>query len=576
MADIRVLPPEVVNRIAAGEVVERPASVVKELVENSLDAGATRVEVEVRDGGKALIRVRDDGRGMGPEDLALAFVAHATSKLSDVEDLLDIGTLGFRGEALASIGAVARARIVSRRVGDAGGHEVVNVCGDVSEVRPAAAREGTTIEAVDLFRNVPARAGFLKSAGAEMAQITRTMHRFGISNPEVEFRLTHQGRKVADFPHGMERRERIARAFGRDLREELIEVSGEAEGLNLEALLAPPSRTFSDTTRMLFFLNGRHVRDRTLLHAARKAYEDLIFGPRSPMVFAFLTMDPALVDQNVHPAKLEVRFRSSSAVHSLVTRTFREGLTREAYAHPIALPGAGPAGTGREDRIRDAIADYLGREGSARAPNLFPGGRPGADRPAPTEDLGRAVDFLQVRDSFIVLETDQGITILDQHALHERVLYDRIRARYEGGELEVQRFLRPVVVDVAPDELERLLDVREELALLGVPIVRFGPDSVAVEGLPAAAGDADPAEVLEEILTRLVADESPGRSDLVDNVIATLACKAAVKAGDRLGRREVADLLVAAENLSHAQTCPHGRPTTLRIGYDQLERHFKR
>lgn len=597
---IRVLPPDVVNRIAAGEVVERPASVVKELVENSLDAGARRVEVEVREGGKALIRVVDDGLGMSAEDMELAFVAHATSKLGDVEDLLHIGTLGFRGEALASIGAVSRARILSRRRAETGGHEVRNDFGEVGRVRPAASAPGTTVEAADLFRNVPARAKYLKSTGGEMARITEVMHRFGISTPEAEFRLTHDGRSVIAYPAGMSRRERIAKAFGRDLLEELLEVSAETETTRLDGFLAPPSRTSADSTRMHLYLNGRFVKDRSVHHAMRSAYEDLIFGRRYPIAFLFLTMDPSLVDPNVHPAKLEVRFRNSGSLHSLVRRTLRDALTRADLAHPVPIrPPERTSGLGpeREKEVRDAIAGYLsgrGRGAAAEAPErparsrgLFDAGpvaggrdREPAPQPqsaAPPAEVGRdGVDILQVRNSFVVVEDAEGISIVDQHALHERILFDRIRARYLAGGVQVQRFLRPVVVELSAGELDLLLEERETLKGLGVIVEEFGRDAVAVQGLPAGADQADPASLIEEILAGLKEDRRAEREDLVARLLATVACKAAVKAGDPLTRREILDLLSQAEGLEHSHTCPHGRPTRLRIGYEDLERHFRR
>jgi DNA mismatch repair protein MutL len=578
MADrslIRVLPPDVVNRIAAGEVIERPASVVKELVENALDAGASRIEVEVREGGKRLIRVADDGQGMAPEDLERAFLPHATSKLSDVEDLLHIGTLGFRGEALASIGAVARARITSRVPGSGAGHVVENAFGRISEVRPGPSPEGTVVEVEDLFRRVPARAKFLKSTRAEMARITEVLQEFGISTPDVGFRLTHAGRTVVHFPPALDRRGRIARAYGRDLTEELIEVRAREAGMDLFGLIAPPARARADTTRMIFFLNGRRVRDRTLLHASRAAYEDLIFGPRSPVLFVFLTMDPEMVDQNVHPAKLEVRFRDSRSVHSLVQRCLREALVSADLAHPLPVERSG-----RDAKVREAVADFLARSREEapreRGGSLFPPGSPGAGRPEAGGGLERAVDFLQVRDTFIVLETEEGITILDQHALHERVLYDRIRSRYLAGRTEVQRLLRPAVLELGAVERATVLERRAELARAGLLVEEFGDDGIAVQGLPAAAAAADPVAVVEDLLGRLAAEESPRGEELVETVLATLACRAAVKAGDRLGREHVAALLSEAERITHAHTCPHGRPTSLRISYGDLERHFKR
>jgi DNA mismatch repair protein MutL len=354
----------------------------------------------------------------------------------------------------------------------------------------------------------------------------------------------------------------------------LIETSGTAGDMHVVALIGPPSRTRADTTRMLFFLNGRHVRDRTLLHAARHAYEDLIFGARQPYVFVFLTMDPAGVDQNVHPAKLEVRFRDSGAVHSLVSRTLRAALTAADLAHPVRIPESEP-GRDREERIHDAIGDYLGRAGVPER-NLFSGGVPGAGRPSAGGEIGRAVDFLQVRDTYVILETDEGITILDQHALHERVLYDRFKSRFLAGEVAVQRFLAPAVVELTPVEIETVLSAREELRAIGVLVDEFGVDAVAVRGLPAAAGNADPLRIVEGLVERLSGERAPGREELVENLLATLACRAAVKAGDRLRREEVADLLRAAEALTHAHTCPHGRPTSLSLSYGSLERHFKR
>ena len=576
MADagrIRVLPSDVVNRIAAGEVVERPASVVKELVENSLDAGATRVHVEVAEGGKSLIRVEDDGHGMGPEDLGRVFISHSTSKLTDVDDLLHIGTLGFRGEALASVGAVARATVISRPEGAAEGWSVTNEFGRIGTVRPAAAPPGTRVEAVDLFRNVPARAKFLKSKSAELARIAEDVTRFAIAYPEVEFRLTHGGRVVCAFSVGADRRERIARAFGRELLDELIEADGESAGIHIEALLAPPSITHRDTTRILFFLNGRFIRDRTLMHAARQAYEDLLFGPRQPVLFAFLTMDPQAVDQNVHPAKLEVRFRESGRVHGLVHRVFREALTTADLRVPVRFAPEGD----REKGVREAVSDYLDSGGGRPAPRgLFPGGVPGAGRPKAGGELPRAIDFLQVRNTYIVVETDEGISIMDQHALHERVLYDRVKSRYLAGEVEIQRFLAPAVVELSAVETAAVLEVKEELKAIGLLVDDFGGDAVAVHGLPAAASSADPAAILEGVLERLNQDRRPSREDMVESLLATIACRAAVKAGDRLDRETVADLLAAAEVLQHAHTCPHGRPTSLGLTYASLERHFKR
>jgi DNA mismatch repair protein MutL len=589
MGLIRLLSEHVVNKIAAGEVIERPASVVKELVENSLDAGAERITVEVEEGGRTMIRISDDGDGMDIDDIRLAFAPHATSKLREVEDLFEISTLGFRGEALPSIGAVADVTIRTRPRGAPGGYALRNRGGQLGEVRPDGMPEGTRIEVRNLFYNTPVRLKFMKSTRTEMGHVLDCLTRFALAFPEVGFSLQHGGRTVLRGDPGESRRQRIGRLLGEDLGAALLSVEGEMDGMRLEGFAAPPSFARPTTSGQLVFLNGRFIRDRSVSHAIREAYRDLIPYGRQAVVVLFLTVDPQLVDVNVHPSKTEVRFRRGREVHDIVQREIRAVLLAADLAPPVAVnPPGSPFG--RPDRgagVAEAMTDFLrGRDprdrecdlpwtgeqrmeaGGGAASDLVDGPGPGAP------DLPR---FVQMHDAYVVVETADGIAVIDQHALHERIIFDRLKRRLADGPLPSQGLLSPVVVEVPDADAALLEEHAELLARFGLVVDAFGPGAVAVRGVPQATRTLDPGRLLQDVLEMLRGDETgSGLDGISDELCDMLACKAAVKAGDPLPPAQIRALLEEAKTLEHGHTCPHGRPTTLVIGRGDLDRHFQR
>ncbi len=602
-ARIRKLPSQIIDRIAAGEVVERPASVVKELVENSLDAGATRIDVEVEGGGRDLISIRDDGIGMGAGDLGLAFVSHATSKLSDVGDLDHIASFGFRGEALASIGAVADCRIVSRERGAAHGNEVESRGGTVTDVRVAAAPEGTRIEVRNLFRYVPARRKFLKTPGTEMSHVTSTLHKLALANPGVAFSLVRAGQVVFRVSADEDRRARVARFFGRKLFDQLLSVSDHVGSIRLDGYVARPEAARPNASWMHFFLNGRPIRDRSLSHAVRHAFDGLLTKGRHPVVFLFLEMDPGLVDVNVHPAKTEVRFQDAQVLHRLLRHGVRQVLLGDDLVPTIvpdamqaghaaqggdAAPPSMSPGARREqylEGVKDALSGFLSKPDSAsRQPSLYPPARGAATTgvgephpilPAPPPRAAQR--FLQVKDSFLVFEVEDGLAIVDQHALHERIMLEQITERVQSGTLEVQPMLVPALVELPAADVEALLAESDDLARVGVRLERFGETTIAVQSLPSLLSRRDPEKVILGLAERIRAGKGAGsRMSLLDELMHSMACRSAIMAGDPLTEEQAAEMMRRADLIDNPQSCAHGRPTSLRLTFRELIRHFKR
>jgi DNA mismatch repair protein MutL len=553
MAHIHVLLPEVVNQIAAGEVIERPASVVKELIENALDAGALEVRVDVEEGGRRLVRVSDNGCGMAAEDLALAFAAHATSKLRAAEDLFRVTTYGFRGEALASIGAVARARIVSRS-GEGEGAEIVVEEGKTEGARPAAAAPGTVVEVRDLFHGVPARRKFLRSVEVETEHVVEAVSRFAIARPEVRFDLFVDGARRQALPPA-DRRARIGGFFGEELAGALREVR---EG-PFEALAAPPQYSRVNTRGIHFYLNGRFIRDRVLLRAVGEAYREMIPHGRSPVAFVFLSLPPGDVDVNVHPTKIEVRFRNAWRLHDRLAEALRRELLGgdlDVRLAPERL--ADPGGNVR------AVVDFFG--------GVRPEPAGAGPEARPLVVSGRRV--FQIHDRYLVEEVEDGIRILDQHALHERVMLEELRREYRSARVASQKLLLPAVVEVPRERKAVLEDHRELLESFGVEFGDFGPDAVAVRAVPALVGDADPARLLADFAE--LAAERGADGSLFERALEFLACRAAVKFGRRLADEEISRLLSDAEGLDFSQACAHGRPTAVKLSLADLERFFHR
>ena len=631
MGQIRILPKLLVNKIAAGEVIERPASVVKELLENAVDAGAKRIDVSVEDGGKRLIQVTDDGAGMGKGDISLSFAAHATSKLGSGEDLFAIRTMGFRGEALASIASVSRARIVSRTAQGQGGYEVSVDGGKQAGVKPTAAAVGTTVQVRDLFFNVPARRKFLRGATTEMSHISEQVTRVALAYNQIHFTLSHNGRRSLELTAGDKLRGRIAGLFGEELAQTLIEAKSEERGVKIEALLGPPDMRRTSGKWQYFFLNGRYIRDRFLNHAVREAYRGLIEHSRFPVAFIYLQMAPETVDVNVHPTKIEVRFRDSNTVHSEVLGTIREQFLKSDLSSRMRIEGAGgqEPDSEQKERLRRAMADFLkaspprqralafgqgqsGGRGSSQkmtgaAPEdireelnrLFEGDRQRTVAEESSADgisapVGQALrqgagcelagtgpaalgSILQIHKTYLVSETAEGLVIVDQHALHERILYEKLRQRLRAGKVASQQLLVPMPIELNNQQRASLERAKEILERVGIELVDFGPGTVAVQAFPAMLAKADPAAVVEDIIDRLA--DVPGEvsgEQLLEPVLASMSCKAAVKAGDTLSDEEMVHLLAEGKSVDLSSNCPHGRPTVLKLNLAELEKQFKR
>ena len=599
MGRIHVLPGLLVKKIAAGEVVERPASVVKELLENAVDAHASRVSVTVDDGGRQLIRVVDDGEGMSAEDLRLAVAPHATSKITDEDDLFAIATLGFRGEALASIGSVSRMHIRSCPRGGAEGHEIVVTGENIELSQAAGCPPGTSVEVRDLFFNLPARRKFLKGASTEMGHISEQFARIALAHPQVEFELKHNSRVVHQVPGQASTRDRVGRFFGRELADALVPISLDERGLRIDGLVAPPAQSRSAANWQYVFLNGRYIRDRFVQHAMKEAYRGLMEPNRHPVVFLFLWIDPAQVDVNVHPTKIEVRWRDSNLVHSQVLAALREKFLRSDFTPQFRVGSS--ATDEHADELRREAADSLRRatpvcggrveshptrEPSAErfGPSEFAGsaelwrstyeGRPPATETPPATGRSQAI---QLHNAYLVAQTEEGMVIIDQHALHERIMYDRLRRRIATGVLDSQRLLLPETIAVTPEQTALLETYADLLTRLGLEITPFGPDSVAVQACPSVLRDTDVPPFVRDLLDRLaVRGQQPDVETLLDEMLSMMACKAAVKFGDPLTPEEIDSLIAQRDSVEKSTSCPHGRPTALRFSLADLEKQFKR
>lgn len=599
---IRLLSPSLINKIAAGEVIERPASVVKELMENAVDAGATRVDVSVSQGGLEMVRVVDNGGGIPSDELPLALASHATSKLAEADDLFRVGTLGFRGEALASIAEVSRLTLRSRTPGSQSGAEIEATAGEIGKPSPCGMPEGTTVEVRNLFFNTPVRRKFLRTTATEFGHVSEAFTRIALASPHIHFTLRHNDKPVFDLAAGEGWLDRIARFFGRELAESLIWVESVEDDVTLSGYAAHPSQSRSHNRMQYFFLNGRHIRDRSLQHALGEAYRGLVMVGRQPIAFMAMRMPAELVDVNVHPTKLEVRFQDSGRLYSQLLSTLRgkfltTDLTTQVHS-PDDESSAHDAAHAVElrqqlvDWAKGKVADWGreagdgGREGEAPAePNregdgpmdlhrlggslALPSNPPSACRPPRSA--------LQVHDRYLVTESDDGVTIIDQHALHERILYEQLRQRLAEGTVEAQNLLVPEPVDLSPAEMAAALDNRELLAELGVRLEPFGGNTLLVAAYPAMLANISPIEVLRALLEQIISGvKQPDRRDLLDELMHTIACKAAIKAGQRLSPEEIHSLLEQRHLVDDAHHCPHGRPTALVFSRAELDKQFGR
>ena len=609
---VRQLSEAVVNRIAAGEVVERPASVVKELVENALDAGASRIDVLTDGGGRRLIRVSDDGEGMTRDDLALAVERHATSKLAD-EDLVAIATLGFRGEALPSIGAVARLAIATRHKGEAHAWSIEVDAGAKSELKPAALGQGTRVEVRDLFYATPARLKFLKLDRTEAEAVRDTVRRLAMSRPDVAFTLAGEERAPVTFaatlPGGTGRLTRLGDVLGADFRANAVAVAGEREGVVVEGFAALPTLTRANALGQYLFVNERPVRDKLLLGAVRAAYADYLPRDRHPLLALFVSVPPREVDVNVHPAKAEVRFRNAGLVRALIVHALKEALARDgtraattggsAAIAALRSPGSFPYSA----RSRSGTWDWRrspARPGDPRvsrtalrgggfaeaAQAAFEVGTPAADHGAPVGAAELAEDGLdhplgaaraQVHDTYIVAQTDDALVIVDQHAAHERIVYEKLKAAIEKSRVARQILLIPEIIELDESDVERLLGRAEELGRYGLVLESFGPGAVALRETPALLGEIDGAGLVRDLAEHMSEwDETLPLERRLMQVASSMACHGSVRAGRRLKPAEMNALLREMERTPNSGQCNHGRPTYVELKLADIERLFGR
>ena len=607
MAKIAVLDDNMINMIAAGEVIERPASVVKELLENSIDAGATKIVVEVEQGGRALIRIIDDGSGMDADDLKLAFEPHATSKIRISDDLEGIRTLGFRGEALASIGSVAKVTVTSRTADSLAAHSIQIDCGQKGGVTPCSGSCGTTIEVRNLFYKLPARRKFLKTPNTEMSHITEHFTRIALAQVSLDMELRHNGRSVYRLLSGQGVKERIRVLFGEALSEDLLETSRSERGMQMRALLAKPVAARASGKYQYLFLNGRFIRDKFILHAVKDAYRGLMEPNKYPVVFLFIQMPPENYDVNVHPTKVEVRFDNANLVHSEVLAVLRDKLLstnldvagRAPCADTEFDPPSGLQADSRKERIQQAMSDFFSKPASSQHQRQFSfsSGKKGGgfspvksrgDSYMPLPEMPvfdtpvaggsfQAKQYLQVHNSYILLQSDEGFVVVDQHALHERILYEQMVKRLNEGNLPSQRLLMPHSFEVTNAQLEAYESQKDLFVKLGIEVEPFGPNTLAVQTFPALLEKADPVEFVIETLDKLVEEGADTDSErLIHEVLDMAACKAAIKAGDPLSDDEMNQLLKDKDIVQRTSRCPHGRPTTISFSLKELEKQFKR
>ncbi|MCX2921282.1 DNA mismatch repair endonuclease MutL [Stenotrophomonas bentonitica] len=623
---IRQLPEILINQIAAGEVVERPASVVKELVENALDAGATRVDIDLEEGGVRLIRIRDDGGGIAPEELPLAVSRHATSKIASLDDLESVATLGFRGEALPSIASVSRFTLSSRRAIDEHGSALQIEGGRLGEVTPRAHAPGTTVEVRELFYNVPARRKFLRAERTELGHIEEWLRSLALARPDVELRVSHNGKPSRRYkPGDLYSDARLGETLGEDFANQALRVDHSGAGLRLHGWIAQPHYSRASTDQQYLYVNGRSVRDRSVAHAVKMAYGDVLFHGRQPAYVLFLELDPTRVDVNVHPAKHEVRFRDSRLIHDFVYRTLKEALAETragmtaagtqvhatesaataapAYGLPssgsggYALAGSAAGGGGGGGmggdwrpqqsplglRVADAPSAYAALYGA-------PGGNAagGSLAPMPTESglpvtaadsgvppLGYAI--AQLHGIYILAENAEGLIVVDMHAAHERIGYERLKTAHDGMGLHAQPLLVPITLAVGERDADTAEREAETLTSLGFEITRAGPGSLHVRSIPALLANAEPEALLRDVLTDL---REHGQSRRIasarDELLSTMACHGAVRANRRLTVPEMNGLLRDMEITERSGQCNHGRPTWARFSLAEIDRWFLR
>jgi len=602
MPVIRLLPPELINQIAAGEVIERPSSVVKELVENSIDAGATRIEVDIEAGGARLIRVRDDGGGIGADELPLAVASHATSKIGSFDDLEHVASMGFRGEALASVSSVSRFALTSRVRGHDAAFRIEVDGGKLQAARPAQHPPGTSVEVRDLFYNVPARRKFLRVERTEFAHIDDLLKSLALARGAVEFRLSHNGKPVRVWKAARDEQaelQRVAEVLGEEFPAQSLRIDHAMAGLHLSGWVGLPTASRAQADSQYFYVNGRLVRDRIVAHAVRQAYADVLFHGRHAAFVLYLELDPAGVDVNVHPAKHEVRFREQRLVHDFLFRTLHETLAQTragqnalpvrepaaAMGVPYAASGSIPSavavwpGQFSQSRlslgVRDApLAGYAALLGEALT--AF-----GSSVPMPTAEAGEAPPLgfaiAQLKNIFVLAENAHGLVLVDMHAAHERITYEKLKSGRACSNLRSQMLLVPLGIAVSAKEAAAAEEHAEALAEWGLELSRSGPATIVVRRIPALLEGADVAQLSRDVLSELAQHGSSRRlQELENELLSTMACHGSVRAGRRLTIPEMNALLREMEATERSGQCNHGRPTWIQLSVAELDKLFMR
>lgn len=616
---IHILPDALANQIAAGEVVERPASVVKELIENSIDAGATRILIDIEKGGKDLIRVADNGQGMSGEDAKLAFSHHATSKIGSSEDLEGILTLGFRGEALPSIASVAKVRLSTASDENQGGTLAVFEGGAGGTFKDIGCPRGTVIEVAQLFFNTPARRKFLKGDSTEFSHIAQAVTHQALAYPHIHFNLKHNGREIINTLPAEQFLYRIAELFGAELVKELIKVEQETADYKLEGYVSSPIYTRANRSAQYCFINRRFVRDKVILHATQLGYSHLLPKGRHPVIFLDLTMDPKLLDVNVHPSKAEVRFAFQQEVHQLVSEGIRNALSRNEKADPVVLQesvaegtlpyGADPGESTMASQFpsshslpapsRTMVDDYFvpsGREFAGALETLYKphgnsspsqGSRTSGEqgpvyfdqKPEPVSSLifSEFQPLGQLDNSFIIMQGKKGMVVVDQHVAHERILYERFKNAAKNKKIEVQQLLFPIPLEFSPAETELLAQHLEKLKELGMEVELFGKNEFLLRSVPAILKNNDHEQILRETVGLLLSQESPNTlEEKFEDVLIMMSCRNAIKVNHPLNQDQIVKLLSDLEQTEMPFTCPHGRPIALFFDMEDLLRKFLR
>lgn len=585
---IRLLPSNLVNQIAAGEVVERPASVIKELVENAIDAGSTFIEITVRDGGKQYMAIHDNGKGMTKDELELAILRHATSKLPD-DNLFAINTLGFRGEALPSIGAISRLKITS---GAAGSNEAWTISvegGEVSSTSPCSFKQGTIMEVRDIFYATPARLKFLKSDVTETGYIVEVLERLAMANPKIAFRLSNEKKLLFDFP-AQDPLGRLSEIMGEDFSDNAVPVEDIADGYHLYGYAGVPTLNRGNAKQQYLFVNGRPVKDKVLIGAIRAAYQDFLARDRYPLVALFLDIEPILVDMNVHPAKTEVRFRDANKVRAIIVSALRKALGDAG--HKASTTVAASALSSFRSPVSQQVlpfrpvsykpeTHYVPKAALGAAASTAPLVAEEQYFEVKTENTVEiyplGIAKAQLHDTYIVSQTSDGLVITDQHAAHERIVYERMKRQIETKSLERQALLVPEVIECTPDEQQHLMNYCDDLLQFGLNVEAFGADSILVREVPAILGDVSASALVRDLIDELdVYGEPVSLKEKVAQVCGTMACHGSVRAGRKLSIDEMNALLRQMEATPHSGQCNHGRPTYVELKKPEIEKLFGR